>query len=178
MQPFSDTPLDDENLGENVYLEIVNQARDYVFIYTPYLVPDNEMITALTLAAKRGVDVRLVTPGIPDKRMIYDLTRSHYKTLLEAGVRIYEYTPGFIHAKSFVSDDRIACVGTINIDYRSLYLHFECGTLLIDNSSIMDLRSDAITTFGRSHEITLDNMKTHFFGMLVAALLRVISPVL
>ncbi|OLR56376.1 cardiolipin synthase [Hornefia porci] len=178
VQPFSDTPLDDENLGENVYMEIVNQARDYVFIYTPYLVPDNEMITALTLAAKRGVDVRLVTPGIPDKKMIYDLTRSHYKTLLEAGVRIYEYTPGFIHAKSFVSDDRIACVGTINIDYRSLYLHFECGTLLIDNSSIMDLRSDAITTFGRSHEITLDNMKTHFFRMLVAALLRVISPVL
>ncbi|WP_303858216.1 cardiolipin synthase [Aminicella lysinilytica] len=178
VQPYSDTPLDDENLGENVYLEILNQAEDYVFIYTPYLIIDNEMQTALTLAAKRGVDVRLVTPGIPDKPLIYTLSRSYYEPLIKAGVRIYEYTPGFIHAKSFVSDDRIAVVGTINMDYRSLFLHFECGALLIENSAIEDIRNDCIETFQRSYEITAKDRKRFFFGRLLAAILRVFGPVL
>ncbi len=178
VQPFSDTPLDDENLGENVYLDILGQAEDYVFIYTPYLLPDNEMVTAMTLAARRGVDVRLVTPGIPDKKIVYALTRSHYLTLLKAGVRIYEYTPGFIHAKSFVSDDRIACVGTINIDYRSLFLHFECGTLLYDNSAIMDIRGDCIQTFHRSQEITEEYFHRNLLEQFIASVLRVFSPLL
>ena len=178
VQPYSDTPLDDENVGENVYLEIINQAEDYVFIYTPYLIIDNEMQTALTLAAKRGVDVRLVTPGIPDKKLIYALSRSYYEPLIKAGIRIYEYTPGFIHAKNFVSDDRIAVVGTINMDYRSLFLHFECGTLFVESDIIPEMRNDCIETFTRSREITPADYRKYFIGKLFGAVLRVFSPVL
>ena len=121
-QPYCDTPLDNETVGENVYLNIINRAKKYVYIFTPYLISDNEVITALCLAAKSGIDVRIVTPGIPDKKMVFLLTQSYYGTLLQAGVRIFEYKPGFLHAKSFVCDDEIATVGTINLDYRSLYL--------------------------------------------------------
>jgi len=178
VQPYSDTPLDDENLGENIYLEIINQSEDYLFIYTPYLIIDNEMETALTLAAKRGVDVRIVTPGIPDKHIVYSISRSYYNNLLKAGVRIYEYSPGFIHAKNFVSDDRIGVVGTINVDYRSLFLHFECATLLIENSAIQDIRNDCIQTISRSREITEQLYKKHFIYSLFGAILRVLSPLL
>ena len=129
VQPFSDNPLDDEPISQNVYIDIISQAEKYVYICTPYLVPDDEMKNALIRAAKRGVDVRLITPGIPDKKVIYRLTRSYYPTLIAAGVKIYEYTPGFVHAKSIVCDDRITLVGTINMDFRSLYLHFECGRI-------------------------------------------------
>ena len=128
VQPFTDTPLDGETLGENVYLNIINRAKRYVYICTPYLIIDNEMMTALCLAAKSGVDVRIMTPGVPDKKMVFLLTQSYYAQLIEAGVKIYEYQPGFLHAKSFVCDDEIAVVGTINLDYRSLYLHFEDGS--------------------------------------------------
>ena len=178
VQPYSDTPLDDESVGENVYLDILNQARDYVYIFTPYLVIDNEMQTALCLAAKRGVDVRLVTPGIPDKKMVFKLTRSYYRALLKAGVRIYEYTPGFIHAKSFISDDQIGVVGTINMDYRSLYLHFECATLMIGCESLQGLKKDCLDTFAQSREIKVGDMKKNFFGILFEGLLRFISPML
>ncbi|MDF2801616.1 MAG: cardiolipin synthase, partial [Anaerocolumna sp.] len=128
VQPFSDTPFDNETTSENVYIELLSQAKKYVYIFTPYLIIDDEMKYALTMAAKRGIDVRIVTPGIPDKKIVYRLTRSNYAPLIKSGVRIYEYTPGFIHAKSYVCDDELAVVGTINMDYRSLYLHFECGT--------------------------------------------------
>lgn len=178
VQPYSDTPLDDEDVGESVYLEIINQAQDYVFIYTPYLIVDEDMETALKLAAKRGVDVRLVTPGIPDKWFIYQITRSNYDALLRAGVRIFEYTPGFIHAKNFVSDDRVGVIGTINIDFRSLFLHFECGTLLYGTDSLVDLRNDAIDTFRRSHEITLQDGRQSFIGRLIGMILKVLSPLL
>ena len=133
IQPFCDSPLDNETVGENVYLNIINRAKRYVYICTPYLVIDNEMMTALCLAAKSGVDVRLMTPGIPDKKLVFLLTQSYYEQLLEAGVKIYEYQPGFLHAKSFVCDDEIAVVGTINLDYRSLYLHFEDGVWIYRN---------------------------------------------
>lgn len=125
VQPYGDTPLDEEYLGENVYLNVINGAKRYVYFMTPYLIIDSEIQTALCLAAKRGVDVRIITPGIPDKKMVWDLTRSYYPDLLAAGVRIYEYTPGFLHSKVCVCDDQLAVVGTINLDYRSLYLHFE-----------------------------------------------------
>lgn len=178
VQPYSDTPLDDEDLGQNVYLEIINQSEDYLFIYTPYLIINHEIEVALELAAKRGVDVRLVTPGIPDKRIVYSISRSYYNNLLKAGVRIYEYTPGFIHAKNFVSDDRIAVVGTINIDYRSLFLHFECATLLAENSIVQDIRNDCIQTISRSREVTEEVYKKHFIYALFGAILRVLSPLL
>lgn len=178
VQPYSDSPLDNENIGENVYLEILNQAEKYVYIFTPYLVIDNEMKTALVLAAKRGVDVRIVTPGIPDKKMVFRLTRSYYAPLIEAGVRIYEYTPGFIHSKSYLCDDKIGVVGTINMDYRSLYLHFECGTLLIDCEALKDLKKDCLDTFKVSREIQYEDCHRGFFGILLDAILRVISPLL
>lgn len=178
VQPYSDTPLDDENVGENVYLEILSQARDYVYIFTPYLVIDNEMLTALSMAAKRGVDVRVVTPGIPDKKMVFRLTRSYYRPLIKAGVRIYEYTPGFIHAKSFLSDDKIGVVGTINMDYRSLYLHFECATMMIGCESLKALKRDCLETFDQSREVKAEHIKKNFFGILFEGLLRALSPML
>ena len=178
IQPYSDSPLDDENMGENVYLEILSQAEDYVYIFTPYLIIDNEMQTALSLAAKRGVDVRIVTPAIPDKKMVFRLTRSYYRPLIEAGVKIFEYTPGFIHAKSYLSDDKIGVVGTINMDYRSLFLHFECGTLMIGCEALRDLKEDCVKTFAASKEIHQEDCRRGFFGLLFDSILRVLSPLL
>lgn len=178
VQPFADSPLDDENVGENVYLEILSQAEDYVYIITPYLIIDNEMKTSLELAAKRGVDVRIVTPGIPDKKTVYQLTRSYYAPLIKVGVKIYEYVPGFIHAKSYIADDKIGVVGTINMDYRSLYLHFECGMLLIGGQVLKDLKMDCIDTFSKCRLIEKDDCRKGFFGTLYEAILRVVSPLL
>ncbi|AQS58633.1 cardiolipin synthase [Desulforamulus ferrireducens] len=176
VQPFADTPLDNEAISENVYIELLSQAKRYVYIFTPYLIVDNEMKSALCLAAKRGVDVRIVTPGIPDKRIVHRLTRSNYVPLLQAGVRIYEYTPGFMHAKSYVCDDEFAIVGTINMDYRSLYLHFECGTLLYRTDTVMDIKKDFLETILKSKEITLSDCRTGFFGSLFDAVLRALAP--
>ena len=156
VQPFCDSPLDNETVGENVYLNIINRARRYVYICTPYLVIDNEMMTALCLAAKSGVDVRLMTPGIPDKKLVFLLTQSYYEQLLEAGVKIYEYQPGFLHAKSFVCDDEIGVVGTINLDYRSLYLHFEDGVWIYRNKVIYDIRQDFTDTLDYCKLVTLE----------------------
>lgn len=178
IQPYADSPLDDENIGENVYLEILSQAEDYVYIFTPYLIIDNEMKTSLELAAKRGVDVRIVTPAIPDKKTIFRLSRSYYRPLMKAGVRIYEYTPGFMHAKSYLSDDKIGVVGTINMDYRSLFLHFECGTLLIGCQALYDLKKDCEAVFGVSREMHQEDCRRGFFGVLADSLLRVLSPLL
>lgn len=179
VQPYADTPLDDENLGENVYLEIINCARKYVYIFTPYLVIDNEMMTALRLAAKRGVDVRIVTPGIPDKKLIFRLTRSYYRPLIRAGVKIYEFTPGFVHAKSFIADDKIGVVGTINMDYRSLFLHFECATLMVECRCLQDLKEDCLETMDRSKLIELkDSGRRGFIGLMIDSILRAMSPLL
>lgn len=176
MQPYSDSPIDDEPVGERVYIEILTQAKDYVYIFTPYLIIDNEMKDALCMAAKRGVDVRIVTPGIPDKKIIYRLTRSNYEPLLKAGVKIYEYSPGFIHAKSYVSDDEIGVVGTINMDFRSLYLHFECGVLMYKSESIMDLKRDSIDTINMSKQVNEGDMKKGRLGRFFDAILRLVSP--
>lgn len=178
VQPYTDSPLDDEPLAENVYLDILSQATQYVYIFTPYLIIDNEMSTALCLAAKRGVDVRIVTPGIPDKKMVFRLTRTYYATLLAAGVRIYEYTPGFLHAKSFVCDDRVAVVGSVNMDYRSLYLHFESAVLFLECRMIADLKQDCLDTIAASRPATLADCRQGFFGTLLDDVLRLISPLL
>ena len=134
------------------------------------------MKTALCLAAKRGVDVRLVTPGHPDKAVVFRLTRSNYAPLLNAGVKIYEYTPGFIHAKSYVSDNKFAVVGTINMDYRSLYLHFECGTLMYQTKTVMELKMDSLETIGKSREVKKEDCRQGMFGRIFDALLRVFAP--
>jgi cardiolipin synthase A/B len=178
VQPFSDSPFDGEAVGENIYIELLSQAKRYVYIFTPFLIIDNEMKSALSMAAKRGVDVRIVTPGIPDKKIVYRLTRSNYAPLLKAGVRIYEYTPGFMHAKSYVCDDELAVVGTINMDYRSLYLHFECGTFMYRTCSILDLKKDVLETIEKSKEVTLSDYGYGFFGSLFDAALRVFAPLL
>ena len=144
--PYGDSPMDSERVGKTVYLDILNRAQDYVYIMTPYLIPDNELITALQFAAKRGVDVRLILPGIPDKRTVYALSRSYYRELLEAGVGIYEYSPGFVHAKVMLSDGLHGTVGTANLDYRSLYHHFECGAYLYGVPALEEIRSDFLRT--------------------------------
>ena len=137
------------------------------------------MITELCNAAKKSVDVRIVTPGIPDKKAVFLLTQSYYQQLLESGVRIYEYMPGFIHSKIFVCDDEMAVVGTINLDYRSLYLHFECAIWLYQTKSVMEVKKDALDTFRVSKEIDLDFCKNrHFLIRVFQSLLRVIAPIL
>ena len=178
VQPYGDSPLDEEIVGENVYLNIINSAQNYIYIFTPYLIIDNEMMTALCLAAKKGVDVRIVTPGIPDKKTVFMLTRSYYGQLLEAGVKIYEYTPGFIHAKVFICDDEIATVGTINMDYRSLYLHFECGVYLYKSKCISDIKQDALDTFSKSKEFLKEHIKDGKRYSLWQAILRVFAPLM
>ncbi|MGM9619263.1 MAG: cardiolipin synthase [Oscillospiraceae bacterium] len=177
--PYGDSPLDDENVGEMVYLDILNRAKDYVYIMTPYLILDHEMVTALRFAAKRGVDVRLILPHIPDKQYAFMLAKSHYRELTEAGVRIYEYTPGFVHAKVFLSDDRQAVVGTINLDYRSLYLHFECAAYLYKVPAIADIRADFLSTLDRSQEVTAEEAKRQgLFTRLCGWLLKVAAPLM
>ena len=178
VQPYGDSPLDEEIVGENVYMNIINSAKDYVYIFTPYLIIDNEMMTSLCLAAKRGVDVKIVTPGIPDKKTVFKLTRSYYPQLIAAGVKIYEYTPGFIHAKVFICDDEIATVGTINMDYRSLYLHFECGVYLYKTKCIKDIKQDAIDTIAVSHEFSKEDLKDSRRHALWQAILRVFAPLM
>ena len=142
VQPYADSPLDEEPVAKWSYPNLISQAQDYVYFYTPYLAVGEELLEAMKAAAKRGVDVRVMVPGIPDKKLVYRLTRSYYVPLLRAGVRIYEYTPGFLHAKCCVSDDRAAVVGSINLDYRSLFLHFECGVLLLGGSQVRELREE------------------------------------
>lgn len=179
VQPYMDTPLDSEILGENVYLNLINYAKKYIYIYTPYLITDNEMYTALKLAAKRGVDVRIVTPGVPDKKMIYWLTQSNYQNLIEAGVKIYQYTPGFIHAKCVLCDDEVATVGTINFDYRSFYHHFECGVLLYQTDAVGELKKDMDETFEVSDSITLEWCTKKFVKTnVVGPVLKLFSPLL
>lgn len=179
IQPFSDNPLDEESVGETVYLNLINRAKDYVYINTPYLILDNEMITALSSAAKSGVDVRIVTPHIADKTFVHTVTRSYYPVLLRSGVRIYEYTPGFMHSKTFVADDEVAVVGTINLDYRSLYLHFENGVWLYRTPSVLQVKDDFLTTLGHCEEMRLvsyENMPA--FQRLKWSILRLCAPLL
>ena len=179
VQPYFDTPLDKINLCENTYLSVINNAKKYVYIATPYLVIDNEIITALTIAARSGVDVRIAVPGIPDKWYVHYVTQSYYRVLLEAGVTIYEYTPGFIHAKMYVSDDVQAIVGGANTDYRSMYLNFENCCSFYGGSIVEKVKKDFEDTFRHSRQVTLKDVEnTSFFKRIVQLCLRVWSPML
>jgi cardiolipin synthase len=180
VQPYCDTPLDHEYLGENVYLNVISQAKRYVYFMTPYLILDSSMKTALGLAAKRGVDVRIVTPGIPDKKVIWDLTRSHYPELLQAGVQIYEYTPGFLHSKVCVCDDELAVVGTINMDYRSLYLHFENACLFMNSAVVEQAKADVLDTLAQSAQVTAETTQTNrtLLHNIYFAVLRLFAPLM
>ena len=177
--PYADSPMDRERVGEMVYLDILNRARNYVYIMTPYLILDSELNTALQFAARRGVDVRLILPHIPDKKTPFAIAKGHYQDLLEAGVKIYEYTPGFVHAKVFLSDDTQAVVGTINLDYRSLYHHFECAAYLYKVDALADIRADFLDTLGKSQQVTRDCLRRKgLFSRLLGALLKLIAPMM
>lgn len=178
--PYGDSPLDDENVGELVYMDMINNAKDYIYISTPYLVPDNEMLTALGYAAKSGVDVRIITPEIPDKWYVSVITKSFYRDLETLGVKVYEYKGGFNHAKMFLSDDKSAVVGTINLDYRSLYLHFECATYMYKTSCIKDIKADFDDMFeNHCHRITHDDINNRsFWSRFMSVILRTIAPLL
>ncbi len=179
VQPYGDSPLDYETVGENVYLNLLHKAKDYVYICTPYLIVDNEMVTALSLAAKCGVDVRIITPHIEDKWYVHVLTRAYYEQLIKAGIKIYEYTPGFIHSKTFVSDDEVGVVGSINMDYRSLYLHFECGTWLYKTETILDIKDDFMKTLETCTQITLEDCKNvKLITRIVRSVLRLFAPLM
>ena len=177
--PYADSPLDNEKTGEMVYIDILNRAQKYVHIMSPYLILDGEMEMAIKFAAERGVEVSLILPGIPDKIMPYSLAKTHYKSLLAAGVKIYEYTPGFVHAKVFVSDDIKAVVGTINLDYRSLYHHFECAAYMYDTECIGDIEKDFQETAAKCRQITLGNLKDIKFGYkILGVILKAVAPLL
>lgn len=177
--PYGAVPYGKERTGKRVYLDILNTARRYVHIMTPYLILDYEMIMALTYAAKRGVEISIILPHIPDKKSAFALARSYYTELIEDGVQIYEYTPGFVHAKVFTSDDDTAVVGTINLDYRSLYLHFECGVYLFENSEIASVEADFQNTLKKCQKITLSEYKKiGVFDRLKGRMLRLFAPLM
>ncbi|MBQ2972623.1 MAG: cardiolipin synthase [Ruminococcus sp.] len=178
--PFGDSPspIDTEDIGKTVYMNILGCARDYVYICTPYLICDRELLNCMCNAAQRGVDVRLITPHIPDKKAVFLMTRSNYKKLIDKGVKVYEYTPGFIHAKSFVCDDKFAVCGTINLDYRSLVHHFECGAWMYNTECIGDMKADFLDTLNKSQLIPKREAELPFFERLFAELMKVFSPLL
>lgn len=177
--PYTDFPIDNETVGKSVYLNMINRANRYIYIMTPYLILDNTMATSLCDAAKSGIDVRLITPGIADKKLVNLLTKSYYDRLIEAGVKIYEYTPGFVHAKIFVSDDETAVVGTINLDYRSLAHHFENAIWMYKTDIVADIKKDFLDTQEKCERITPEKcMKKSFAKIIFLPILRLFSPML
>ena len=176
VQPYSDSPMDNENVGEQVYLQILQNAKKYVYINTPYLILDELMMSALCLAAKSGIDVRIVTPHIADKKLVHMTTRSYYAPLIAAGVKIYEYTNGFIHSKTFVSDDRVATVGSANLDFRSLYLHFESGAFMCDTEAVSELKADFLNTLEICTPISENDCKGGMFKYAMQNFLRFFAP--
>lgn len=178
VQPYCHGPTDREPIGEQVYLHIMGQAKEYLYITTPYLMVDDNMISQLRTAARCGVDVRIITPEIPDKKTVHFTTRSYYRPLILAGVRIYEYKGGFMHAKSFVSDDVVATVGTTNLDFRSLYLHFECGACLYRTETVLDVKKDFLSTLSECREITRADCKAGPLKTFWQSICRIFAPLM
>jgi cardiolipin synthase len=176
--PYADSPIDTENVGEHVYIQIINNAKDYVYINTPYLVVDENLLSALTLAAKSGVDVRIITPHRWDKWFVRMVSRSYYRQLVLAGVKVYEYTDGFNHSKTFVSDDKVATVGTTNLDFRSLYLHFECGVWIYKSSAVQKIKEDFLKTVPISKQIALGDYARSPIRIFFLDILRIFAPLM
>ena len=177
--PYSDSPLDNDRVGEQVYLDLLSRAKRYVHIMTPYLILDQQMENALCYAARRGVDVRIILPGVPDKKVAYYLAKTHFSVLNAAGVKLYTYTPGFVHAKSFVVDDLEAVVGTINLDYRSLYHHFECAVYMHGTSAVADVERDFVQTQRQCRRVTRESIKAEKWTVKLAGfVLKTIAPLL
>lgn len=179
VMPFGDCPLDEYDVGKSVYMDILNRAKDYVYIMTPYMIMDGELENSLTFSAERGVDVRIILPHISDSFVAQALAKTHYKKLLDAGVKVYEYTPGFVHAKVFVSDDVKSVVGSINMDYRSLYHHFECATYMYGTRCIEDIKSDYKDTLAKCQQVTYESIKNDkWYIKLIGKVLKFVSPLI
>lgn len=179
MIPYGDSPYDNEDVGAEVYVHILNHAKKYVHIMTPYLILDSETLDALTRATKSGIEVCIIMPHIPDKWYAFAVAKTYYRELIEAGVQIYEFTPGFVHAKVFVSDDDTAVVGTINLDYRSLYLHFECGVFMYNNQVVRNVEEDFQKTMKQCQKISIaDLKKINPFMMICGRILRLVAPLM
>lgn len=178
VQPYTDSPVDKEPVGEHVYAQIIENAQNYLYITTPYLMVDDTMLSLLKHAAKCGVDVRIITPKTPDKKVVHFTTRSYYGELIRAGVKIYEYTDGFIHAKSFICDDTVATVGTTNLDFRSLYFHFECGVCLYRTSSIIPLKQDYLNVLERCSPVKAEDCRANLFIRLLRSICRLFAPLM
>lgn len=176
-QPFGDGPMDGHLISKHSYMSVINNAVDYVYIATPYLILDNEMMTSLKLAAESGVDVKIITPHIPDKWYVHMVSRSNYAPLLRSGVKVYEYLPGFIHAKNIVADNHSAIVGTSNFDFRSFYLHFENGVFIYKSPVIKDIYDDFIQTLKECEEITLEKCASAKpLSVFASSVLKIFSP--
>ena len=179
VMPYADCPLDGDKVGENIYMDILNRATTYVHIMTPYLILDGELEAALRFAAQRGIDVKIILPGIPDKKSAYALAKLHYRSLMSAGVQIYEYTPGFVHTKMFVCDGEKAVIGTINLDYRSLYHHFECATYLYRTDCISDIETDFDDTLRMCRQVTPDSVRHERLSYkLLGRIMKIIAPLM
>ena len=175
---YCDNPLDSDYVGENIYLNIINQSKKYLYISSPYLILDSELQKALILASKRGVDVKIIVPKIADKKIVYSLSSSFFESLIKNGVEIYTYTPGFIHSKVFVSDDSVCTVGTFNLDYRSLYLHFECGIYMENVDEIKNVKKDLVKTIAESHKVTEKEATPSIIKGIWQGLLRLFAPLM
>ncbi|MCC5889234.1 MAG: cardiolipin synthase [Alkalibacterium sp.] len=178
VQPFADSPTDKKNYGEHVFIKLIHAAKESVTIFTPYLILDENLETALMLAAESGVDVKIVTPKKWDKYLVHLTTRSYYKELIESGARIFEYSRGFMHAKTVLIDEEVALVGTINFDYRSLYLHFENAVVLYGGSVIEEIQADIDQTINISEEIKVDSLSESFMSRLTNSILRLFAPLM
>ncbi|EXJ22927.1 Cardiolipin synthetase [Alkalibacterium sp. AK22] len=178
IQPFSDSPTDQINYGEHVFIKLIHAAKESVYIYTPYLILDENLETALILAAQSGIDVRIITPKKWDKYLVHLTTRSYYEELVDAGIKIYEYSPGFMHAKTVLVDDEVALVGTINFDYRSLYLHFENAVLIYGGTIMSDIKKDMTKTFAVSERITAQKLNHSKGVRFVKSVLRIFAPLM
>ncbi len=179
VMPYADSPLDGDRLGESVYIDILYRAKKYVHIMTPYLILDGELETALKYASQRGVDVKIILPGIPDKKLAFSLAKTHYPELLDAGVKLYEYTPGFVHAKNFTSDDVKGVVGSINLDYRSLYHHFECAAYMYKTPCIADMEADFAATLEKCREVTPETIRNEkMFYKVMGRIMKLVAPMM
>ena len=176
--PYYDSPMRDDPTSNELFTEMLSTAKDYAYFYTPYLMLGDALFDAFIRAAKRGLDVRLILPGIPDKKLVFRLATTYFEDLLKAGVKIYEYDPGFVHAKASIADDKIGTIGTVNLDYRSLFLHFECNSLYYKADILKDLKADFLKTQEECHEVTLESLNTKRMHKFVDNLLRAIAPLL
>ena len=177
--PYGDGPHQEENVAEQVYMDIINRATQYVYIMTPYLILDHEMKQSLMHASRSGVDVRIIMPHVPDKKSVFAVARTYYPQLIKSGVKIYEYTTGFVHAKTFLADDEVAVVGTVNLDFRSMYLHYECASLFYRTEGLDDMKEDFTDMFGKCQQISMkDYYRFSIWQKLIGRIFRIIGPLI